>query len=191
MREEFRPTHYYRWLYKHRRRLLEFNCKSISEWEEWRRGLRRKLVELLGGLDYPRSSLSPKVIGEYEGREYKMMRIEFRSDRFTVIPAFLLKPKGDGERAAILALHGHGYGKSEIVGLDETGKPRSEGEGYQKDFALALAKKGFVVLVIDQAGFGERREEEDARKGAGQSSCWQLATWALLYGETVIGFQLT
>jgi len=173
-------------LYEHRRRVLEFNARSLDEWKEWRRRLRRKLIELLGGLDYPRRSLSPKVTDEWERDGYTIMRVEFWSDEFNLVPAFLLKPKSSNG-AAVLTLHGHGYGKGEITGFDENGKFREVGKGYQKDFAISLVKRGFTVLAIDQSGFGERREDEDIKEGAGKSSCWWLAIWAFMYGETVIG----
>jgi len=181
-----RPTHYYRWLYERRGRELGFNATSLEEWREWRARLREKLVELLGGLRYPRRDPSPAVKGEWHRGGVTVTKLEFWSDEFNLVPAYLLKPRTGGE-AAVLALHGHGYGKEEITGFDAKGQPRSIGEGYQKDFAFRLAERGFTVLAIDQCGFGERREEEDVERGADASSCWQLSTWALLYGENALG----
>ncbi|RLE77438.1 MAG: acetylxylan esterase [Thermoprotei archaeon] len=176
MSGHFRPLAYYEWLYDNLERELEFRARSVAEWLEWRLALKRKLAELLGGFRYPRRDLSPEVLKAEERDGYLMEKVVYWSDELTQVPAYVLIPEGLAGRApAVVALHGHGRGKDEIVGMG----------GYQKDFALELVKRGLVVLVPDQCGFGERREEDDVREG--RSSCWKLSTWALMFGETAIG----
>ena len=51
--------------------------------------------------------------------------------------------------AAVLACHGHGPGKSQVVGLEHTDMPNA-------DYALQLARRGYVVLAPDLRCFGER-----------------------------------
>jgi Dienelactone hydrolase family len=50
---------------------------------------------------------------------------------------------------AVLAVHGHGPGKAEAVGLEHTGTPNA-------DYAHQLAARGYVVLAPDLRCFGER-----------------------------------
>jgi len=196
---DFRPTSYFRELYKRGEeggRLLASDFEDREGWAKWRRALRRKLRDLLG-LRYA-AALSPSLFrstpsqileslsasSERDMGTYTVRRLVF-SGPSTPIPAYLLRPK-EPNGAGVLALHGHGRGKDEVVGLEPNGRP-SPDPGYQKAFASELAKRGFTVLAIDQIGFGERREAEDVAQGPSQSSCWQLSTWALMFGETAVG----
>jgi fermentation-respiration switch protein FrsA (DUF1100 family) len=66
------------------------------------------------------------------------------------VPAYLLVP--DTRRSpgsAVLAVHGHGPGKSRVCGLEPADEP---GE----DYAAELARRGHVVLAPDLRCFGER-----------------------------------
>jgi dienelactone hydrolase len=49
----------------------------------------------------------------------------------------------------VLACHGHGPGKEQVVGLAHTDMPNA-------DYALQLARRGYVVLAPDLRCFGER-----------------------------------
>ena len=188
--EKFRPTAFFRFLYESQERVYSFKAEDIEEWREWRKGLREILVELLGGFDYPETPLNPAKVEEKEFEDYIREKIIYYTDEFSAVPAYVLRPKKIyGNIPAVLALHGHGYGKDEITGIWEDGTERINpiSRGYQKDFAIELAKKGLIVIVPDQIGFGERREKEDKKQGPSKSSCWQLSTWALLFGKTAIG----
>jgi len=187
--EEYRPLTYYKKLYEQIERRFSFKAKSIEEWQQWRNEFKSKLIELIN-LDYPKSDLEPKKVEVKEFQDYVREKIIFRSDRFSMIPAYVLVPKNaKGKLPAVVAMHGHGYGKNDLVGIWEDGSERVDpvSRGYHKDFALELVKRGLVVIVPEQAGFGERREEEDIKKGPHQSSCWSLSTWALLLGKTTVG----
>lgn len=187
--EEYKPLMYYKKLYEQTERKFSFKAKSIEEWKQWKNEFRSKLIELIN-LDYPKSELEPKKVGVREFQDYVREKVVFRSDTFSSVPAYVLVPKGaKGKLPAVVAMHGHGYGKDDLVGIWEDGSERINpiSRGYHKDFALELVKRGLIVIVPEQAGFGERREEEDIKKGPYQSSCWSLSTWALLLGKTTIG----
>jgi len=81
---------------------------------------------------------------------YRRERIVFDSDAHMSVPAYLLTPHARTEPGpAILAIHGHGPGKSQAVGLEHTNMPNA-------DYAHQLAELGFVVLAPDLRCFGER-----------------------------------
>ncbi|XBH20374.1 hypothetical protein V5R04_08945 [Jonesiaceae bacterium BS-20] len=67
------------------------------------------------------------------------------------IPCLLLRPKGEGPRQAVVAIHQHNdehhLGKSEPAGL--AGNPNVA-------YGLELAKQGFLVAVPDLLGFEDR-----------------------------------
>lgn len=190
MDEFFRPLTYYKWVYENVGRIYGFRAKSIDEWRDWRRRFREKLIDLLGGFDYPSRPLSPKIVERKEFKEYVREKVLYWSDRFNLIPAYVLIPKNvDGRLPAVIAMHGHGYGKNDVVGIWEDGEDRVNpiSRGYQKDFALSLVRHGFLVIAPEQSGFGERREEKDVSMGPSSSSCWWLTLWSLMLGKTTIG----
>jgi dienelactone hydrolase len=189
MKREFRPLQPFLELYE-QSRIYEFNARSIEEWKNWHEDLKSKLIELLGGFP-ERVPLSGEVLERKEFDSYIRERIVFDSAPNTSVVGYLLIPKGvEFPVPGVIALHGHGYGKDDIVGIWEDGTDRTIPDGYQKDFGISLVKNGFVTLAIEQACFGERREPEDIAKDKYQSSCRKVSFWAMLLGKTVIGMRV-
>ncbi|MBC7319571.1 acetylxylan esterase [bacterium] len=171
-------------------RVYEFKAETVEEWKEWRVSLKNKLIELLGGFP-ERIPLEPEVLERKEFDAYFRERIVFNSAPDVSVVGYLLIPKGvEFPVPGVVALHGHGYGKDDIVGIWEDGTERTIPDGYQKDFAISLVKSGFVTLAIEQACFGERREPEDINKDKYQSSCRKVSFWAMLLGKTVLGMRV-
>ncbi len=189
MKRVFRPLQPFLELYE-QPRIYEFNARTIEEWKKWREDLKSKLIELLGGFP-ERVPLSGEVLERKEFDSYIRERIVFDSAPDTSVVGYLLIPKGvEFPVPGVIALHGHGYGKDDIVGIWEDGTDRTIPDGYQKDFGISLVKNGFVTLAIEQACFGERRESEDIAKDKYQSSCRKVSFWAMLLGKTVIGMRV-
>lgn len=83
---------------------------------------------------------------------YRRDKIVFDTEDTMSVPAYLLVPDvraGAPPGAAVLACHGHGPGKAQVVGLEHTDMPNA-------DYALQLARRGYVVLAPDLRCFGER-----------------------------------
>lgn len=97
-----------------------------------------------------------------------------------------------GKIPDVLAVHGHGYGSNEIVGLLPDGSLDPEKPGIHGHFAVELVKRWLMVVAPDVIGFGERRLGEDLDKDPRvSSSCYKLATQLLLYGKTLTGLRVT
>jgi dienelactone hydrolase len=110
--------------------------------EEWRGATRATLEELLG--PWPdHADLAPEIVSERHlpGGVVEQV-LHFDAEPIMSVPATLLLPSGGTRQPAVLAIHGHGPGRTEAI----------EGWGRQ------LAKAGFVVLAPDLRGFGERSE---------------------------------
>ena len=171
-------------------RTLAFDAPGRADTEAWRQELRATLIELMGGFPEEPCALSPAVTDRVEFRTYTRETVYFRSRPGSTVLGYLLVPKRLRAPApAVLCLHGHGRGVDDIVGIREDGKMRSRLGGYQKDFALQCVRRGYVVLAIEQLGFGHRR---DATARAGRpraSSCMPAAGAALLLGRTMIGWR--
>ena len=119
--------------------------------EAWRERCRAGLAELLG-------PTPETVAADVETTEtvacdgYRRERIVFDTEATMSVPAYLLVPD-DRRRPgpAVLAAHGHGPGKSLVCGLAETEAPNG-------DYAVALVRRGYVVLAPDLRCFGERQD---------------------------------
>lgn len=83
---------------------------------------------------------------------YRREKIVFDTEGTTSVPAYLLVPE---DRilpgAAVLAIHGHGPGKSRVIGLEGGGRSN-------EDYGLELVRRGYVVMAPDLRGFGERAD---------------------------------
>ncbi len=117
--------------------------------DAWRARRRARLDALLGA-DPGRVPLDLEVRETTETAAYTRSSIVFDSEGTMSVPAYLLVPRDRREPGpAVLAVHGHGPGKSEVCGIDT---PTDDGGAY----AHALAEQGYVVLAPDLRCFGER-----------------------------------
>lgn len=157
---------------------LHFTGKSKDDWQRWRRAFRQKLVQNLGPHPEP-VPLEVEVLEKKQMSGYIREKIIFNSDPFSSVPAYVLIPDEAGSkdrRPAVLCAHGHGVGKDGAVGIVND---------YQKQFAVELAKQGFVTLAPDWRCFGERKDRDEWVRRPGRDGC-NVAYLALGY----FGFQL-
>jgi dienelactone hydrolase len=177
--------------YADNKRALAFIASTRGEAVAWQSELRRTLVDLLGGLPAERSELSPRVTETVEFPRYTRETVLFQSRAGTTVFGYFLVPRRRRTPApAVLCLHGHGRGVDDIVGMREDGTMRRRLGGYQKDFALQCVRRGYVVLAIEQFGFGHRRDAAARATRPRSSSCQPAAGAALLLGQTMVGWRV-
>jgi hypothetical protein len=166
-----------------------FKATDIDVAHRWQRSLRRQLIRRLGGL--PKRTEPPKVklLETTDCSDYERQSLSFGSQPGLNVFAYLLLPKErPAKSAALLCLHGHGYGVDALVGLDEYGAPR-ETPDYHNNFALEAVKRGYIVMAPELLGFGRRREGNIA-PGSHESSCQTLSGAALMLGHTMAGWRV-
>lgn len=171
-----------------------FRASTAEDAVAWQISTRGALAELLGFQGSPRPDPSPAELEVVEMGAYTRLKIRINTAERAAMPFYLLLPNGAGPHPVAIALHGHGYGVKEIVGLWEDGSERQTPEGYHRDFAVELALRGFAVAAPEIACFGERRNDYGyLDPEAGQpipTSCEQTAALALHLGGTVAGLRV-
>lgn len=185
------PMQYMWELYDASEPSMAFGATNKEEWRAWRRRLKTKFKQLMGGQDGPRCELRPSVSRRKQMDGYTREHVVFQSRSNLTVAAWVLVPDGCTRPSpTMICLQGHGSGKDDIVGFDDDGKQRSEYGGYQKDFAIQAAHRGFVVIAPDMFSFGERRDREEVEKGVRTSSCRRPSMAGILLGQTVPGIRV-
>ncbi|MDO8589514.1 MAG: alpha/beta fold hydrolase [Armatimonadota bacterium] len=159
------------WMREHKP-LMSFNARNASECKVWQRRFRSLIRKLLGPVP-PRVPLNPEITEEIDMGDYTRKRVIFDADAYATVPAYLLVPKGikRGEkRPAILAAHGHGWGKIDVCGIGDGEDRKSFIAALNYDYAQQFVRRGYVVIAPDWRGFGERASNGDWSR-AGRDSC--------------------
>lgn len=144
-------------------------------------GVRATLTRLLG--EFPARPAIPgvRVLGVEDRGTFTLERFEFANGLGDVVPGVLLLPKQrTGKVPGILYCHWHGgeYDKGKVELFETNHTPVAPGP--------ALVERGFAVLAIDAACFGERhgRGPDGLRGGAGEMSASKFDLWL---GRTLWG----
>ena len=123
----------------------------------WRARARGRFTDLVGPLP---KAVWPEleVLDVVDCGSYRREHVVFDSEATMSVPAYMLVPSDRlAPGPAVLVLHGHGPGKSEVVGLDDP-EARAAVEEHNGDYAHQLARQGYLVLAPDLRGFGERAD---------------------------------
>jgi dienelactone hydrolase len=172
-------------------RQLRFRAENRKAAEAWQKKLRAKVVELLGGFPAARTPLAPQAleVRTFPGYRREKFVIETRPGMMSL--GYLLTPAtGQGPWPVVLCVPGHGRGVDDIVGIDAKGKPRTDKDGYQHDFAIQAVEAGLAAIAVEPMGFGCRRDARTKKRGLGNSACQPTAGAALLFGETMIAWRV-
>lgn len=172
-----------------------FRATTQAEAKRWQRKTRAALVRTVGFESLPSVPLRPTRIERIDKGDYFREKVLLRTTRDAVMPVYLLLPKkGSKPFPTVLAFHGHGYGVKDVVGLWEDGAERDTPDGYHKDFAVALCRRGFAVAAPEISCFGERQTDFsylDATLGQGNpGSCAHTAMLAFHLGGSVVGLRV-
>lgn len=172
-----------------------FRATTRDEALAWQGPTRQALEEAVGFLDTPRVDPRPERLELVDKGDYSREKIVIRTAEQTLMPVYLLRPRdARPPYRTVLALHGHGYGVKDIVGLWENGTERTIPDGYHRDFGIALCRAGFAVAAPEISCFGERRNEYGALdRDLGSpvpTTCEQTAALATHLGGSVLGLRV-
>lgn len=175
-----------------------FAARDEAGAREWQDRVRPELAATIGvtaleSLESP--GLKARKVEEVDKGGYTRIKIVLTTRESCSMPFYLLLPD-DAPRPlpVVLALHGHGYGVKDIVGLWETGEERNTPDGYHRDFGVALCRAGFAVAAPEISCFGERQTDFsylNTTLGQGApSTCTHSAMLAFHLGISVVGMRV-
>ncbi|MGC8834878.1 MAG: alpha/beta hydrolase family protein, partial [Armatimonadota bacterium] len=130
-------------------RKWRFRGTTRASLRRWQNSTRRKLLNLLYPQGFTKVPLRLRRSTTAETNLYRHEKIWYDTLPGISVPAALLIPKAAPLPApAVLCPPGHGNGVSQVLDAN------SEYKGYP----LKLAELGFVCLVPEHLGFGERAD---------------------------------
>ncbi len=187
----FDPVAYTRKLYDAAPLRLTFRAQNRKQAEAWRKRLRAKVAELVGG--FPAKGAPPRA-QTLEARDfhgYRREKFVFESRPGMLVLGYLLTPRATAPpHAAVICVPGHGRGVDDIVGIDARGRDRTDKPFYEHDFAIQVVEHGMAAVALEPLAFGCRRDPVTRRKGAEATACQPSAGAALLLGQTMIGWRV-
>ena len=116
--------------------------QSRQAWDEQRTQLRARLLASWGGFPQTPSPLKPRVVGQFQRDGYCVENVLLETRPGIQMTANIYLPDGDGPHPAMLCVHGHW--------------PLAKHEPTVQKRCIGLARLGFVVLMVDAFGAGER-----------------------------------
>ena len=193
--KELQPAHALWAMYQPDKAPYRFQARSKVEALGWQNRARPALREAIGFHDLPAAPLEPELLESVDCGDYIREKILIRTSPWTLMPVYVLKPKNSqGRLPVVLALHGHGYGVKDIVGLWEDGEERTAPSGYHQDFGVALCRRGFLVAAPEISCFGERQGDYSyLNTTIGQevpNTCHHTAALAFHLGGSVLGLRV-
>ncbi|TVQ29531.1 MAG: dienelactone hydrolase [Spirochaetaceae bacterium] len=172
-----------------------FTATTPESAAAWQRETRASLAERIGFQDWPAVDPAPESIESVGRGDLVREKIVIRTSRHTHLPLYLIRRRDLQTPApTVIAFHGHGYGVKDIVGLWEDGSERETPDGYHTDFALALARLGFLVAAPEISCFGERSTDfshlERPFGGPVPSTCAHTSALAFHLGGSTVGLRV-
>jgi dienelactone hydrolase len=171
-----------------------FQADDLPQAQAWQAETRQLLNQHIGFQDLPLVDPQARVIETVDRGDHIRLKIVLHTSDHIHMPVYLLLPKDSAPpHPVVIAFHGHGYGVKDIVGLWENGEERYTPDGYHKDFAVALCRRGFAVAAPEISCFGERQTDYsylDSTLGApAPSTCDHTAKLAFHLGGSVVGLR--
>jgi dienelactone hydrolase len=141
----------------------------------WKHVTRNRLVDLLHHAPKPWTAGVTKL-KETDVGDFVIEEITFNTTQHIRVPAFVLVPKQATKRStpAVVLLHDHGgfymWGKEKVIRMDDEHSILGEyRQRYYEGASIGsdLARKGYLVVIIDMLYWGNRRCMMD-----GDSDAW-------------------
>ncbi len=183
-------------LYAPEKAPLRFQAQDAQSARLWQSSTRQALDQVIGFQDLPRPPFEAQTLETVDKDDYVREKVLLRTSEHMLMPVYLLMPKsGKKPLPSVVAFNGHGYGVKDIAGLWENGQERDTPDGYQKDFAVALVRRGFAVAAPEISCFGERQSDfsyvnTTIGSPRPETTCNHTARLAFTLGGSVVGLRV-
>jgi dienelactone hydrolase len=144
----------FRW-HKAHNPALGFQAKTKKTALDWQRAFEKALIKAMGPVPEC-GSLKVRRGGVKKVKGGRLERLYLRASPWHKVPLNLLVPEGAKKAPVILALHGHGEGKTAVI---------NEKSPSYRGFALEYMRRGYLVATPDFYSFGERVQKDHAGAG--------------------------
>ena len=148
---------------------------SQTAWERFAAPRIEALRKSLGEFPSPPQDLPEHISGAIEGNGYRIENLIYESRPDVFVTANVYSPLPLREQMpAVLIIHSHH-------------NPRTQGE--LQDMGMTWARQGCVVLIMDQLGYGERRQHQS---GSRQDYRFRYVQGIQLHliGESLLGWMV-
>ncbi len=151
--------------------------KTAEDWDRHATFIRRSMAAWTGPLP-ERTPLRARITGRIKRDRYTLEKILFESRPHFIVSANLYLPRDhSGPCPAVLNVIGH--------------SPAGKATEKVQRRAIAQARKGFVALVVDGIGQGERQEQAYAHVHSPPGNVHQVVgTQAFIAGTHVFNFMV-
>ncbi len=140
------------WRQDERRQAELAVIRTETEFLQYQRSLRGRLLEIIGGLPEEKTPLNARITGTIDMDGYRIEKLVFESLLGFHVTALVYVPDGVKEpRPAVLLACGH--------------SPIAKAFRNYQEIAARLVQRGYVVLCWDPVGQGERSQFWDTGKG--------------------------
>ncbi|MBN9396902.1 MAG: alpha/beta hydrolase [Candidatus Melainabacteria bacterium] len=127
-----------------------------------------------------------------KGPKLKVQDVIFESQPGLWVNGYFLWPvlrDNSKNLPCLICIPGHGC-VEDIVGVGSQQSEISESHGYQNEFALRLAQRGYPVFAIEQLGFGKRQFKENFFDKPMQTSCNKPGKLLLAVNSSLLAFRV-
>ncbi|MCF6313585.1 MAG: prolyl oligopeptidase family serine peptidase [Verrucomicrobiales bacterium] len=123
--------------------LAKADLKNKQDAEAYVKELQKKIATVFSPFPKKKSPLNARITGTVERDSYRIEKLIFESRPGFLVTANLYVPKGiDQPMPAVVGTCGHSH--------------NGKAAGSYQSYAQGLAKQGYVVLIYDPVGQGER-----------------------------------
>ena len=177
------PSEYHAHLMKRTTPALRYAGGDVAAWQ---RKLKRKLVDLLGGMPRERVPLNVRTLWTREVPQGVVTKIAYCAEPFADVLAYVCIPRNATPPYLwTICLQGHSTGMHVSLGIERDDETKPFPVAGDRDFAIGCMARGVAALCIEQRSFGLRGES--TQKAVSPVGCHDATMQALLLGKTLIG----
>ncbi|WP_237607133.1 alpha/beta hydrolase family protein [Roseimaritima sediminicola] len=165
-----------------------WNATNLAEHRQWQQRLEGVMKELLGRMP-ERVPQQVKWVEKERFDSFTRHKIYVQTEAAYWAPVYYFVPHDlERPRPAIVCLHGHS-GIWPYIGHAETDAERKRIEESELDYAVYLARQGYVTAAINVRGWNETAGHQDSGIKHLPRSCTHVTMDSLLLGMTPQGLR--